>query len=59
MGCIKLKVLTVGVRLGTFGALKDPQLPYGREWSAIHNPSDVTLGYDGPNKGDNGIPVWT
>jgi hypothetical protein len=40
----KLKVLTAVKRSGTLGPLKDTQLPNGREWYAIHNPRDVTLG---------------
>ncbi|HEX5851168.1 MAG TPA: hypothetical protein VFY59_18355 [Rubrobacter sp.] len=41
----KLKVLTAGNRLGSgFTQLKDRALPNGREWYAIYNPLDITLG---------------
>jgi hypothetical protein len=41
----KLKVLTAGKRSGAgFTQLKDPALPNGREWYAIYNPLDITLG---------------
>jgi fibronectin-binding autotransporter adhesin len=41
----KLKVLTAGKRLGSgFTRLKDPGLPNDREWYAIYNPLNVTLG---------------
>lgn len=39
-----LKVLTAGRRSGTFGPLKDPGLPNGREWFAAYHARDVTLG---------------
>jgi hypothetical protein len=41
----KLKVLTAGKRSGGgFTQLKDRALPNGREWYAIYNPLDITLG---------------
>ena len=41
----KLKVLAAGQRSGSgFTRLKDPGLPNSRQWYAIYNPSDVTLG---------------
>ncbi len=41
----KLKVLRAGQVLGDgFTRLEDGQLPSGREWYAIYNPGDVTLG---------------
>jgi hypothetical protein len=41
----KLKVLRAGKRSGGgFTGLKDPGLPNSREWYAIYNPLDVTLG---------------
>jgi hypothetical protein len=41
----KLKVLTAGKRSGSgFTRLKDPGLPNDREWYAIYNPLNVTLG---------------
>jgi hypothetical protein len=41
----KLKVLTAGKRSGSgFTQLKDRALPNGREWYAIYNPLDITLG---------------
>jgi hypothetical protein len=41
----RLKVLTAGNRLGSgFTQLEDRALPNGREWYAIYNPLDITLG---------------
>ncbi len=41
----KLKILTAGQRSGGgFTRLQNLQLPNGREWFAIYNPRDVTLG---------------
>jgi hypothetical protein len=41
----RLKVLTAGQRSGSgFTRLQDRQLPNGREWFGIYNPTNITLG---------------
>lgn len=39
----ELKILTAGVRSGTFGLIKDGELPNGRQRRPLYNARDVTL----------------